>query len=105
MGCDDILIYTGYTYDELKSKNDKAIDDILSKISVLIDGEYIEELDDDKCSLRGSTNQRIIILDEKYKEEYNKYLEMGRTQQILDLGCYVLGVGIPNKKFLADFRE
>jgi len=104
-GCDDILIYTGYTYDALKNKNDKTIDDILSKISVLIDGEYIEELDDDKCSLRGSTNQRIIILNENYEEDYHKYLEIGRTQQILDLGYYVLGVGIPNKKFLADFRE
>ena len=104
-GCDDVLIYTGYTYDELKSRNDVRIDDILSKIAVLIDGEYVEELDDDKCSLRGSTNQKIIILNEKYGEKYHKYLETGRTQQILDLGSYVLGVGIPNKKFLADFKK
>ena len=104
-GCADILIYTGYTYEELKGKHDERIEDILSKISVLIDGQYVEELDDDKCSLRGSTNQKIIILNDKYEEEYHKYLEMGRTQQILDLGYYVLGVGIPNKKFLADFKK
>lgn len=104
-GLDDILIYTGYTHKELKDKNDKRIDDILSKISVLIDGEYIEELDDDKSALRGSTNQKIIILNEKYREEYQQYSKTGRTQQILDLGNYVLGVGIPNKKFLDDFKK
>ena len=104
-GCDDILIYTGYTYDELKSREDEDINYILSKISVLIDGEYIEEQDDDKSALRGSTNQRIIFLNTKYKKKYEAYSENGRMQQILDLGFYVLGVGIPNKKFITEFRK
>lgn len=102
---DDILIYTGYTYEQLKAKEDTRIDDILSKIAVLVDGEYVAELDDDKCALRGSTNQRVIIINDKYNEQYQQYLKTDRTQQILDLGFYVLAVGIPTKGFLAEFKK
>ena len=41
---DDILIFTGYTLEELHKKNSLIIEKILNHISVLIDGEYIEDL-------------------------------------------------------------
>ena len=45
--------------------DDRAAD-FLKKIDLLIDGEYIRELDDGK-SLRGSSNQRVWILTDKYR--------------------------------------
>ena len=64
---DDIIVYTGYTREELKPDN-------LDNISVLIDGEYIEELNDNAL-LRGSSNQEIYILDQSKEEKYICYLE------------------------------
>ena len=58
----DIIIYTGYTYEYLKNLNDHMINEILSKIDILIDGPYIEELRDLTLEFRGSSNQRIISL-------------------------------------------
>ena len=44
-GIRDILVYTGYTYDQLKDMQSAAVDGVLEAISVLIDGPYVEELD------------------------------------------------------------
>jgi anaerobic ribonucleoside-triphosphate reductase activating protein len=65
---DDIIVYTGYDITELESR-------ILTNVSVLIDGEYIEELNDNSL-LRGSSNQRIHILDISKKEKYKTYLSI-----------------------------
>ena len=89
---DDILVYTGYTLDELNGKN-------LDKVSVLIDGPYIEERNNN-CLLRGSDNQNIFILNEQLKEKYESYLDSA-TNQIQNFATadgYV-SVGIHNKDF------
>lgn len=52
-----IFLWTGYTLEELKHP---LIEDILSKIDVLIDGPYIQSQRDVTLKLRGSTNQRIL---------------------------------------------
>lgn len=60
----DVISYTGYQYAQLKSMKDPAIDTYLSNIDVLIDGPYIDALNDNR-GLRGSSNQRIIRLTDR----------------------------------------
>ena len=60
-----IYIWSGYTYEELKSKHHPKIREILETIDFLIDGPYIEEERDVTLEMRGSRNQRIIDLSEK----------------------------------------
>lgn len=55
-----IYIWTGYTLEELQKQNNPYIINILSKIDVLIDGRYIQELRDITLNLRGSSNQRVL---------------------------------------------
>lgn len=55
---EDIIIYTGYTLQQLRDRGCPDIDGVLSAIAVLIDGRYVERLDDGK-GLRGSSNQCI----------------------------------------------
>lgn len=88
----DILVYTGY-YKEQLSDSD------LENISVLIDGPYIKEKNNG-LTLRGSSNQRVYILDERYKELYSSYLseEHSRIQNFLD-GTSVISVGIHQPDF------
>lgn len=59
-----IYIWSGYTLEELTEKNNPKIIEILKKANYLIDGRYIDELRDITLPLRGSSNQRIIKLDE-----------------------------------------
>ncbi len=72
---------------------------MFANISVLIDGEYIEELNDNSL-LRGSSNQNIIILDEKKKDRYEYYLrtETNRIQNFF-VADGVVSVGIHRPDF------
>ena len=55
-----IFVWTGYTLEELKNRNDECIENILSHINVLIDGKFIQAERDITLPLRGSSNQRIL---------------------------------------------
>jgi anaerobic ribonucleoside-triphosphate reductase activating protein len=58
-----IWIYTGYTLESLK---DTQLE-ILKYCDVLVDGPYIESLRDLSLPFRGSSNQRIIYLNNEKK--------------------------------------
>ena len=57
-----IWCYTGYTYEEVKDLEH------LKYIDVLVDGKFVESLKDNKYEWAGSTNQRVIRLNEMTKE-------------------------------------
>lgn len=68
----DIWCYSGYTFEtDIKNKNGKAhtefTDEILSYINVLIDGEFVESLKNLSLAFRGSSNQRIIDMQQTLK--------------------------------------
>ncbi len=89
---DDIIVYTGYDKKELEP-------DVLANISVLIDGEYIEELNDNSL-LRGSSNQNIFILDEKQRGKYESYIQTETNKiQNFFVADGVVSVGIHRSDF------
>lgn len=55
-----IIVYTGYTWEELTSSGLAMMEEMLSKINVLVDGPYIWEVDNDGLQYMGSSNQRAI---------------------------------------------
>lgn len=95
---EDILVYTGYSIKELDKTS-------LKGISVLIDGEYIQERNTG-CLLRGSDNQKIYILDPRYKEKYSRYLsqEKNRIQNFMTSEG-VVSVGIHKPDFIRELDE
>lgn len=50
----NIWMYTGYLYEEI------AASPILEYVDVLVDGKYVDELNDINACWVGSTNQRVI---------------------------------------------
>ena len=70
----DILIYTGYFYEDLARK----YPDILSQTAVLIDGPYIQELNHQEV-LRGSSNQKIVVIRPEYQKLYDDYCASGQS--------------------------
>lgn len=99
---DDILVYTGYSLNELRMNLTDGIQSILGSIAVLIDGEYIEERNSDVL-LRGSDNQTINILNPLFLELYEKYLGMAHNQvQNFTTSDGVVSVGIHRKGFSSE---
>lgn len=95
----DILVYTGYTFDEInKIWNSDEIDILLNNVSVLIDGPYIEEKNVETSVLRGSLNQKIYYFKSEYENIYEEYMKNGRQIQNVYMGEKLISVGIHNRK-------
>lgn len=93
-----IWVYTGYTLEELIEKN---FQDLLCFIDVLVDGRYIEELNDGK-PWRGSSNQRIILLSKRYANA--KVPDRRKIQlEITENGIII--IGIPPQDFLRNLKD
>jgi anaerobic ribonucleoside-triphosphate reductase activating protein len=98
----DILIYTGYKYEELLLQGSEYIEEILRSAAVLIDGEYIEELNTDS-RLRGSENQRIVVLNDEYRSEYESYMGASHNQiQNFTTSDGIISVGIHRRDFAGE---
>lgn len=67
----DIWMYSGYVFDKELLQESRArcevTDELLSYIDVLVDGRFVEELKDLSLKFRGSSNQRIIDVQESLK--------------------------------------
>lgn len=89
-----VLIFTGFNLENLDSPMARKV---LEMTDVLIDGKYIDGLNDG-IGLRGSSNQRIHFLSDRltaYEEEMNKgkrSIEVSFHNKVIDI------IGIPLKQ-------
>ncbi len=58
--CKDVVVYTGYIYEDLAASPDKDVQSLLAETDILIDGPFIEGEKNLELSFRGSENQRVI---------------------------------------------
>ena len=63
-----VICYTGNTKEGIEERNDAAAKALLSLTDLLIDGEYIQELDSND-RYKGSDNQRMIFLTDRFSPE------------------------------------
>lgn len=100
-----VIVYTGYTISELKALECDRVNEMLDNyIDILIDGIYIEELNDD-LSLRGSSNQNVIFLTERYLENENLFMKKGRSVEVRVKPKNIVMVGVPTKEILVKWNE
>ena len=87
-----VIIYTGYLYEQLTELPYGK--ELTGLCDLIIDGPYIKELDDGK-SLRGSSNQRIIPITDRYKDSlslYGKYTRKVQTDSSNKLEIKYIGL-------------
>jgi len=84
-----VIIYTGMNYEDVKNEQ------LLNYCDILIDGEYIETLNDG-LSLKGSSNQKVIMLTSRYAELADIYGVKGRKIELHFMNDKVTMVGIPD---------
>lgn len=60
-----VWVYTGFTYEHLLENHYYA----LVNIDVLVDGQFVNDLKDLTLRFRGSSNQRLISVQESLKED------------------------------------
>lgn len=92
-----VIIYTGYRLEELQrlASPGNGFAELLAYTDLLIDGPYEVELDDGR-SLRGSSNQRVLVLTDRYSDcVQSLYGVEGRKVEVFIAGDSVIYVGIP----------
>lgn len=100
-----VIIYTGYSIEELHDLEDNDVKEILSGlVDLIIDGEYVEELNDGK-SFKGSSNQRLIFLTDRYKVFEPCYQEEKRNVEVIATNKDLFLVGIPNGRMYREWEK
>jgi anaerobic ribonucleoside-triphosphate reductase activating protein len=76
-----IVSYSGYTLDELQQLSDPPVKKFLSQLDILIDGRFQQE---NKANLlwRGSNNQHVHFLTNRYKE-YARQIDSGGEIELI----------------------
>ena len=85
-----VIVYTGYTYEVLQA--DSAAQALLAQTDLLIDGQYRPELDDGNA-MRGSSNQRLLYLTERYR---NVQMPQYRSSELRFADGFMRLIGIPS---------
>jgi anaerobic ribonucleoside-triphosphate reductase activating protein len=61
-----VMVFSGYTLDEIRRITDPAVADLLAHTDILVDGPYIREFPETKRRWIGSSNQVIHFLTNRY---------------------------------------
>lgn len=64
----NVWCYSGYTFEELISCETAEVQELLRSIDVLVDGAYVEAQRDLTLSFRGSSNQRVLDVQESIEQ-------------------------------------
>jgi len=95
-----VIVYTGFTLEQLIAKNDSAIILLLKNIDILIDGLFEENLNDG-VSLRGSSNQNIYQFTKRYMNVFDDYYAKDmREIEVHMQSEHMMLVGIPKNDTL-----
>ena len=99
-----VIVYTGFTLEQLKDLDNPWVSKILNGyVDLLIDGEYVDELNDGK-SLKGSSNQRVLFLTDRYLPYKELYEGTTRNAEVRLSENDVFFVGIPSKETWDQWR-
>lgn len=98
-----VIVYSGFTLDELQRDATKS--PLLSEIDILIDGQYVKELDDGRAYV-GSSNQIIHYLTARYADIGKAYYaERKRRAEIKLTPTQAVLIGVPSKDVLKIWRD
>lgn len=99
----DILVFSGYSYEELLEREAAAA--VLDWIAVLVDGEYRAE-QNQQLILRGSANQRVLLFEMDLESRYEEYLSQRNSKiQNLHFGDESISIGIHAQNFRREIDE
>lgn len=86
-----VIVYTGMLYSEIKEAP------LAQRCDLIIDGEYIAELNDD-MSLRGSSNQQVICVSDRYRNIVDAHYGCaGRKVEFVQKAETFNMIGIPSR--------
>lgn len=89
-----VMIYSGYTLEQLRAKSDPDVDRLLALTDLLVDGPFVRDQPDTARRWVGSTNQRLHFLTDRY-DAADPCWRQRNTLEIRVRGAEVIVNGFP----------
>ncbi len=89
-----VMIYSGYTLEDLRAKGDADVERLLAHTDLLVDGPFVREQPDTARRWVGSTNQRLHFLTDRY-DAADPCWRQRNTLEIRVRGTEVIVNGFP----------
>ena len=70
-----LMVYTGYTFEQLMELPDPWVRKLLEKLTLLVDGRFVEEEKGLELRFRGSANQRVLDVQTSLKTGQATWME------------------------------
>ena len=99
-----VLLYTGRTIGQLRCQNDPLVDRCLAAVDILVDGPYVEALNDG-VGWRGSSNQVIHAIGPRAGDLAPEATTRRRVELIVNTSGTVSFTGIPRRGLGAVLAE
>ena len=97
-----VIVFSGYKLEYLRQRGtlEPAIADALEQVDVLIDGVYIEDRNSNNMQMRGSDNQRIHFLTDRYANDQSYFQTYNReTFEIRPtVSSETMLIGVPTRQ-------
>lgn len=74
-GKKSLMAYTGYTFEQLMELPDPWVRKLLEKLTLLVDGRFVEEEKGLELRFRGSANQRVLDVQTSLKTGQATWME------------------------------
>jgi anaerobic ribonucleoside-triphosphate reductase activating protein len=79
-----VMVYSGYTLEELRAKRSAEVDALLAEIDLLADGRYDEKRPERRRRWLGSSNQRLHFFTARYREDDPRFLRPNTVELRLE---------------------
>lgn len=99
-----VLLYTGRTIGQLRCQNDPLVDRCLAAVDILVDGPYVEALNDG-VGWRGSSNQVIHAIGPRAGDVVPGVMTRRRVELVVNTSGTVSFTGIPRRGLGAALAE
>lgn len=86
----NIWCYTGFTFEQLMKlgKKNSSVIEFLKNIDILVDGPFIQKLHSFDLQFKGSSNQRIIDVQQTFKEGKVVLAAIDDYEEVANFGRY-----------------
>ncbi len=99
------MLYTGWEYEDICRCDNQAVRDLLNWIDILVDGAFIKRLADKDLLWRGSSNQQIRFLTDRYSPDVLRGKNQLQVEGQLTPGDPLRVTGFPGKSDIKVLTE
>ena len=90
-----VMLFTGWEFEQIHRSNDQKVRQLLSQIDILVSGPFVKRLANKDLIWRGSSNQQITFLTDRYSPDILNDRNPTRVEGLLATGTPLQITGFP----------